>query len=70
MRRVVMASTLVEGSEVPLTDAAFEIGRSYRSVLDLLLSRKLRGRRFRGRWVVERESIAQFLTGQQPPAGA
>ncbi len=42
---------------VTLTEAAFRLGRSYPSTLNLVLTKRLKGERREGRWFVDADSL-------------
>ena len=44
-------------THIPLSQAAFELGRSYHQTLKLLMTRELDGERRDGRWFVSAESL-------------
>ena len=45
---------------ISLSDAAFALGRTYNAVLRLVLTHRLKGRRERGHWVVERADVERL----------
>src|SRR4051812_5746599 len=55
---------------VGLTEAAAVIGVHRATVNDMVLSRRLRARRRRGRWVVDRQELERFAGTYQRPANA
>ena len=46
--------------QVTLTEAAFRLGRSYPSTLNLVLTKRLKGERREGRWFVDADSLEQL----------
>lgn len=51
---------------MPLTDAAFQLRRSYHATLNLVLTGILPGSKVGGRWRVSRAAV-EAMVGSKPP---
>lgn len=54
--------------EIPLSEVAFRIGKPWRASWDLVLSRKIEGRKVDGRWMVNAESVEKYLADREHAA--
>ena len=64
-------AAVVEGAEISLTDCAAWIGERYQKTLDLLLTKRLEGRRdSRNRWLVSVASVERFVADQRSATGS
>jgi hypothetical protein len=55
---------------VPLTEVAKVLGLHRATVNDMVLQRKLKGRRRNGRWYVRRDELTQFAATYERPSNA
>lgn len=68
MDATTMTEVIPTTTEIPLSLAAYELRKPWRTCYDWLLSGKLEGRKIRGRWVVDVASVHRVQAELTPSA--
>lgn len=57
--------TMIANDEMPLSDAAFQLGITWSQAWKLVLTRKLSGRKREGRWYVDGTDLERLVSERE-----